>query len=77
MSEWACLPVPSIAHHQSIADNQNLSLAYAEMLLILARIIFSFDMQIADQSSNWLDNQKNFNFWEKPSLRVHLAAARD
>ncbi|KAL4896135.1 cytochrome P450 [Aspergillus ambiguus] len=47
------------------------NLAYSEMRLILARIIFNFDMKIADDSRNWI-TQKNFLMWEKGPLNVHL-----
>ena len=35
------------------------SLAYSEMRLILARVIFNFDLKIAEDSYNWI-NQRNF-----------------
>ena len=47
------------------------SLAYSEMRLILARIVFSFDMKIADESRNWIE-QKVWNFWNKGPLLVYL-----
>ncbi|KAK6544718.1 hypothetical protein TWF694_001404 [Orbilia ellipsospora] len=49
------------------------NLAYAEMRLILARILFSFDMRIAPESVGWLDGQKAYTFWEKPDLNVYLS----
>ncbi|KAL3420413.1 cytochrome p450 [Phlyctema vagabunda] len=48
------------------------NLAYAEMRLILAKIIFNFDMKIADHSRNWLENQKIYALWDKPALDVYL-----
>jgi hypothetical protein len=48
------------------------SLAYAEMRLILARMIWNFDMEIAPDSWNWI-NQKAYVVWEKPALNVRLA----
>ncbi|KAI0180479.1 cytochrome P450 [Hypoxylon sp. FL1284] len=48
------------------------NLAYAEMRLILAKIIFNFDIRIHDDSRKWLDTQKFFVFWEKPSLNVYM-----
>lgn len=41
------------------------------MRLILALIIFNFDMEIADESRNWI-KQRNFLMWEKGPLNVHL-----
>jgi len=55
----------------SLADIDLPSLAYAEMRLILARVIFNFDMRIADESRNWMD-QKVWNLWKKGPLLVHL-----
>jgi cytochrome P450 len=36
------------------------SLAYAEMRLILARIIYDFDLKLAEDSKNWIERQKAF-----------------
>lgn len=48
------------------------NLAYAEMRLILARVIFNFDMHLAEDSRSWLETQKCHILWDKPSLNVHL-----
>jgi hypothetical protein len=48
------------------------SLAYAEMRLILAKLIFNFDMKIADDSLGWLHGQKGYTVWEKPALNVYM-----
>ncbi|PKY04603.1 cytochrome P450 [Aspergillus campestris IBT 28561] len=47
------------------------NLAYAEMRLILARMIWNFDMELADDSRDWID-QKSFVVWAKGSLHVKL-----
>ncbi|KAJ5679818.1 hypothetical protein N7462_008062 [Penicillium macrosclerotiorum] len=47
------------------------NLAYSEMRLILALIMFNFDMKIADESKDWM-KQRNFLMWEKGPLKVHL-----
>jgi hypothetical protein len=47
------------------------SLAYAEMRLILARVIFNYDMIIADESRTWID-QKVWNLWKKGPLFAYL-----
>ncbi|KAF9890223.1 hypothetical protein FE257_006135 [Aspergillus nanangensis] len=47
------------------------NLAYSEMRLILARIIFNFDLKIADDTHEWIQ-QRNFLMWQKGPLRVHL-----
>ncbi|KAK8051841.1 cytochrome P450 [Apiospora rasikravindrae] len=48
------------------------NLAYAEMRLILAKIVFNFDLQLADDSKEWLGRQNVYFLWEKPALHVHL-----
>lgn len=48
------------------------SLAYAEMRLILARILFNFDLRLGDESKGWLRDQKIFSLWKKPALQVHM-----
>ncbi|OTB05990.1 hypothetical protein M426DRAFT_319363 [Hypoxylon sp. CI-4A] len=48
------------------------NLAYAEMRLILARIIYNFDMTIDDNSRGWYENQRAYNLWEKPGLEVYM-----
>jgi hypothetical protein len=47
------------------------SLAYAEMRLILAQVIWNFDMELTTESENWAD-QKIFSLWEKTPLYVKL-----
>ncbi|QSZ33117.1 hypothetical protein DSL72_002703 [Monilinia vaccinii-corymbosi] len=48
------------------------NLAFAEMRLILARIIWNFDLEIAGESKSWAKNMKIFLMWEKPPLYVNL-----
>ncbi|KAI2643132.1 putative cytochrome P450 monooxygenase [Xylaria nigripes] len=48
------------------------SLAYAEMRLILAKVIYNFDISIDDSSRYWLRDQKVFELWDKPPLNIHL-----
>ncbi|KAI1865447.1 uncharacterized protein JN550_008204 [Neoarthrinium moseri] len=47
------------------------SLAYVEMRTILARMLWNFDLRIADESRHFLD-QRNFNLWEKGALKTYL-----
>ncbi|KAI5867907.1 cytochrome P450 [Durotheca rogersii] len=51
------------------------NLAYAEMRLILARIVFNFDMRLADDSRRWFDGQRVYIVWEKPMLNVYMTPA--
>ncbi|KAI0114775.1 cytochrome P450 [Daldinia grandis] len=48
------------------------NLAYAEMRLILAKILYDFDMSIDESSRNWAVDQKSFSVWAKPDLNIHL-----
>lgn len=53
-----------------------MKLAYAEMRLILARLLYAFDISLADAEDVWdWGSQKTFIFWEKEPLRVVLRAA--
>jgi len=46
-------------------------LAYAEMRLILARILYAFDLELVNKDVDWFD-QKVGTLWEKPPLPVYL-----
>ncbi|KAF2962997.1 hypothetical protein GQX73_g10576 [Xylaria multiplex] len=48
------------------------NLAYAEMRLILAKVLFHFDMAIAEDSRDWVQRSGAYAVWVKPSLNVHL-----
>ena len=64
---------PSNAH-RALADMW-LSLAYTEMRLILAHIVYTFDMELADGSKGWIERQRAFNVWDRGPLNVRLFAA--
>ncbi|KAI0902064.1 cytochrome P450 [Annulohypoxylon nitens] len=49
------------------------NLAYAEMRLILAKIIYNFDMTISNDSLRWLEDQKTYILWDKPSLNIYMS----
>ncbi|KAJ5780592.1 Cytochrome P450 [Penicillium paradoxum] len=50
------------------------NLAYAEMRLILARMIWNFDMEISADSKQWI-KQSSFVVWDKGNLNVKLTSA--
>ncbi|KAL9097591.1 MAG: hypothetical protein Q9165_000487 [Trypethelium subeluteriae] len=50
------------------------NLAYVEMRLILARVLWNFDLEMMPESENWTD-QKCFILWEKNPLYVKLTPA--
>lgn len=45
------------------------------MRLVLARMVWNFDMELAPESRNWIDHL-SFVVWDKPGLQVKLTAAR-
>ena len=53
-----------------------ISLAKHEMRLILANIVWNFDLELYDQSDNWLD-QKVFTLWKKGPLMVKVKSIKD
>ncbi|KAI1076269.1 cytochrome P450 [Whalleya microplaca] len=47
-------------------------LAYVEMRTILARVLWNFDMRIAEDSRDWLSRQKVYLPWQKGALNAYL-----
>lgn len=47
------------------------NLAYLEMRLIVALLLWNFDMTLAEGMENW-HIQKIFGLWQKPALKVCL-----
>jgi hypothetical protein len=47
------------------------SLAYFEMRLILAHVLWNFDLELMPESTDW-SRQKVFAIWEKSPLYVKL-----
>ncbi|RDW59469.1 hypothetical protein BP6252_12556 [Coleophoma cylindrospora] len=48
------------------------NLAYAEMRMILARMAWNFELEVAPQSTAWVHGQKAFVVFEKPPLWMKL-----
>ncbi|KAK8062765.1 Cytochrome P450 [Apiospora hydei] len=48
------------------------NLAMAEMRLILARVLWNFDIKLCDESKGWKESQKTYNVWDKTPLMVIL-----
>ncbi|KAI1354177.1 isotrichodermin C-15 hydroxylase [Xylaria sp. FL0043] len=53
------------------------NLAYAEMRIILARLIFDFDIKMADESKDWIKRQKAYTLWDRIPLNLYLTPARE
>ena len=45
------------------------------MRLILARILYRFDFELAPGAEDWIGQQKIYTLWEKPPLPVYLKPA--
>ncbi|KAF2117930.1 cytochrome P450 [Lophiotrema nucula] len=53
------------------------NLAYAEMRLILAKVLWNFDLELDEsRCGSWMESQKIFFLWEKPPLWVKLTAVK-
>ncbi|KAH7346072.1 cytochrome P450 [Pyrenochaeta sp. MPI-SDFR-AT-0127] len=53
-----------------------LKVAYAEMRLTLARLLWSFDIALADEKDRWdWGEQKTYIFWDKKPLEIILRRA--
>ncbi|KAK3063410.1 hypothetical protein LTS18_000586 [Coniosporium uncinatum] len=48
------------------------NLAYAEMRLLLAKMLWHFDFELADPADEWYEGLKAFMLWEKDLLKVRL-----
>ena len=52
------------------------SLAYNEMRVILARILWNFDLELCSDSEHW-DRQITYTLWEKLPLMCRLHDLRN
>lgn len=48
------------------------NLAYIEMRIILARVLWNFDIKIDQESVDWMRKQRIYNLWEKGPLYAYL-----
>ncbi|KAH7076867.1 cytochrome P450 monooxygenase-like protein [Paraphoma chrysanthemicola] len=50
------------------------NLAYAEMRVILAKVLFEFDLEFAEKekAKNWMTSQEVALIWQKPDLMVNV-----
>lgn len=46
------------------------------MRLILARVVFNFDMKLAEESHGWMERQRIHLFWKKGPLKVQLTPVK-
>ena len=52
------------------------NLAKAEMRLILAKLVWHFDMELVDKDEDWVSKQHVYGLWDKEPLMVKLVSAR-
>jgi hypothetical protein len=51
------------------------SLAYHEMRLVMAKVLFAFDFELDPESENW-DDQETYTLWQKKPLICKLKAVK-
>jgi len=51
-------------------------MAYHEMRLVLTKLLWHFDFELADESRGWIERQRVFALWEKKPLMVSLREVR-
>ncbi|KAI1381331.1 benzoate 4-monooxygenase cytochrome P450 [Hypoxylon crocopeplum] len=49
-----------------------LTMGRMETRVILAKLIYNFDIELMPECTNWLETQKNYIAWHKPPLMVKL-----
>ncbi|KAK5992000.1 Trichothecene C-15 hydroxylase [Cladobotryum mycophilum] len=48
------------------------NLAYAEMRLMLARLVWNFDLKMTEESRGWAERSQIYLLWEKGAIDVYL-----
>lgn len=48
------------------------NLAYAEMRVVLAKVLYNFDVELCEESKGWMNGMKTFGLWEKPALMMKV-----
>ncbi|KAL8312494.1 hypothetical protein RB597_002900 [Gaeumannomyces tritici] len=52
------------------------SLAYHEMRLLMAKVLWHFDLELLPQSADWAERCEVYTLWDKPPLMVQACAVR-
>lgn len=50
----------------------NYSLAYLELRLILAKMVYAYDLELIDKDLDWDAQSKIWALWWKPELNVRI-----
>jgi len=53
------------------------NLAYAELRLVFAKMLFNFDMELDSRSVGWEKGLELHTLWYRPELWVKLTAVRE
>jgi hypothetical protein len=63
----------SLLHYVGVTENvlTRSSMAYHEMRLVVAKVLYAFDFELASESDGWLD-QSTYILWEKKPLMCKL-----
>lgn len=61
--------------YSALCLTECISLAYAEMRLILARMLYNFDLKLPEESKGWIDRQKVYVLWDNIPLPIYLKIA--
>ncbi|KAG8164043.1 hypothetical protein KVR01_005961 [Diaporthe batatas] len=48
------------------------NLAYVEMRIILARLIYNFDLRLSEDSQRWIERQRSYALWSRIPLYCYL-----
>lgn len=59
------------SHDCSATDDES-SLAYAEMRLIMAKMLWNFDFELADPTDDWMSRNRGYSVWYKVPLMIKL-----
>jgi cytochrome P450 len=49
-------------------------MAYHEMRLLLAKVLYNFDLKLCEESRDWIQRQRVYVLWEKVPLVVKVKA---
>lgn len=44
-----------------------------ELRVILAKMLWKFDMRLTDENLDWVKENKCYVFWEKPALPIQFS----
>lgn len=45
-------------------------MAYAELRIVLAKILWNFDLELVDMAEDWVSKQRIYLIWQKVPLMV-------